>query len=212
MSQRDEQWLLDRIGRITASRFGDAMAKPETKRYQRYKDDLIDERIGLINVQDWRHKVWFDHGIEMEPRAIAAYAFYIGGLYPEAEIMALPKFIKHKELRAGCSPDVILLHEGEHILGAEAKCRSTAETFWDAIRKGLDTVYKPQVQGCMWVTGAKHWHFVNYTEDDRISADNRLNVQIIERDESYISRIEEAVRRLDAEVQAEVDRILEDLA
>lgn len=212
MNQRNREWIASRLGRVTASRFADAMAKPDSKRYQRYKDDLIDERIGLINVNDYIVKPWFRDGLEMEPRAIAAYAFYAGGMYPDAEIVALPSFIAHKEVMAGCSPDTLLMLDDVPLVGGEVKCRSTAETYYDAIRKGLDTVYKPQVQGGLWITGVKNWHYINYCEDDRISIENRLHVQIIERDESYIARIEEAVRRLDAEVQAEVERILEDLA
>lgn len=213
MSQRDAEWILDRLGRVTASRFADAMAKPESRRYQDYKDELIDERIGLVNFEDWVEKPWFKHGKEMEARAIASYAFYIGGLWPHAELVTLPKFIKHPDptIKAGCSPDLLIRMNGRIIGGTEIKCRSGAEQQWKAITNGIESVYRPQVQGGMWVVDTQWWHTVSYCEDERIEPEHRLHVEMIARDNAYIRRIEEAVRRLDAEVEREANLIIAEL-
>lgn len=211
MAQRDFQWIADRLGMITASRFADAMAGPNTKRYQAYRDELIDERIGLINMQDFIEKPWFAHGIEMEPRGLAALSFYLGARHPAHDLVLQPEFIRHESGRFGCSPDV-LLTQAAYRNGAELKCRASAEAQWKAISNGLDSVYRPQVQGSMWITGARYWYYASYCEDDRLAPQYRLHVELIERDEAYIGRIEAACRRLDAEVEEEAQKILEALA
>jgi len=211
-SQRTPEWIAARMGLITASRFADAMANPETKRYQNYRDELVDQRIGLINFSNYFEKPWFKHGKEMEPRAIAAYAFFAGGLYPDAEIVAMPEFIKHPKYRAGCSPDVALLKAAKVAGGCELKCRADATAYWKAINGPIESVYKPQVQGAMWVTGLDWWHYGNYCEDERLTIEKRFHVEPIKRDDAYIARIEEAVLRLDAEVETMSQEILEALA
>lgn len=210
--QRTDQWIKDRLGRITASRFGDAMAGPETKRYQNYRDELIDQRIGLINFNDFVEKPWFRDGREMEPRAIAAYAFYAAGLYPDVEIVSLPEFIAHPTERAGCSPDVGLISGSSFVGGCELKCRGTATAQWKAINSPIESAYKPQVQGSMWVTGLDKWHYGNYCEDMRLAVEHRLHVVVIRRDDAFIARLETAVRRLDAEVEELSQEILAALA
>lgn len=211
MTQRDRKWIEDRFGLVTASRFADAMAGTEKKRYLEYLDQLIDERIGLINFEDWIEKPWFRPGKDMEPRAIAAYAFYIGGLWPNAELDALPDFIRHPTVRAGCSPDVTLKFTGVLGGGAEIKCRASAETQYKVVSNGIESGYKPQVQGAMWVTGAKWWHAVSYCEDGRLDPAHRLHVETIKRDDAYIARIEAAVLAIDAHAQREAEEILRNL-
>ena len=64
----------------------------------------------------------------------------------------------------------------------------------------------------MWVTGARFWYYASYCEDARLAPKYRLHVEIIERDDAFIARLEAAVRRLDAEVEEEAQKILEALA
>ena len=56
------------------------------------------------------------------------------------------------------------------------------------IRDGMPEEHKPQVQGCMWVTGRNRWHFVSF--DPRMPEHLRLYRQVIERDEEYIKNME----------------------
>src|SRR5205814_2749066 len=121
------------------------------------------------------------------------------GHYPNAEIVALPEFIPHPTIRAGGSPDVILRVGDELVGGCELKCRGDATAQWKAITSPIESVYKPQVQGAMWITGLDWWHYGNYCEDSRLNVENRFHVVAIKRDDAYIARIEEAVLRLDAE-------------
>lgn len=209
MSQRDTAWIDARLGMITASKFACALAGDTTKTRQRYKDDLIDERIGLLSLDDRRVKPWFAHGLEQEPRAIAAFAFFIGGLFPDAEMTPTPDFIRHTDgHRAGCSPDAVLRMDGQWLAGVEIKCRATSESFYKAVNGPMELTYRAQIMGGLWVTGTPYWWYVNYTEDERVAPENRLHVQKIQRDEKYIARLADAVLRLDAEVQAEADAIL----
>jgi hypothetical protein len=211
MTQRDPEWYATKIGKVSASMFKAAMASPSTKTYQSYKDDLVDARIGLINMQNYDEKPWFRHGLEMEPRALEAYAFYISGRYPDATVVSLPPFIPHPNLRAGCSPDALIVHNDRVVGGAEVKCRKEAEQHWKIIQSGIESVYLPQVQGAMWVTGLPWWHYVSYCEDNRFAPEHRLHVITIARDERYIAKLEKAVRLLDEQVQSEAEAILSNL-
>ena len=200
MAQRNAAWVADRLGRVTASRFGDAMARRESKRYRAYFEELVDERIGLVNLSNYVIKPWFEHGIEMEPRGLAALTFYLGALHGEAELTPHPDFVAAPKGLVGCSPD-LLAREGSVVFGAELKCRISAAAQLAAISSGLTSNYRPQVQGCMWVTGAPFWYYASYTEDPQVPAPYRLHVERIERDEAYIARLSAAVLAMDREVE-----------
>ena len=80
------------------------------------------------------------------------------------------------ELGYGCSPDRV---------GLEVKCPipSTQIEYLEANK--LPTIYIPQVQGSMLVTGRDHWNFISFCE--------HLPPLIlkVQRDDEYISLLEE---------------------
>ena len=46
VEQGSDEWLALRRSRVTASRLADVMAKPDTKRYQKYRREKVLELLG----------------------------------------------------------------------------------------------------------------------------------------------------------------------
>lgn len=102
-----------------------------------------------------------------------------------------------REGRAGCSPDSLI---GENA-GLEIKCAIPAVQIERLQLGRLPPEHVAQVQGSLWVTGRQHWHFVSYCP--RLPP---LMVQV-ERDETYIAKLAEAV----AAFNGEVDNIVQSI-
>lgn len=102
-----------------------------------------------------------------------------------------------REGRAGCSPDSLI---GEDA-GLEIKCAIPAVQIERLQLGRLPPEHVAQVQGSLWVTGRQHWHFVSYCP--------RLPPLIVrvERDETYIANLANAV----AAFNGEVDNIVQSI-
>jgi hypothetical protein len=162
VEQGSEEWLDLRRTRITCSRLADVMAKKDTKRYQKYREEKVKELCGHKGVEETPE--WAAHGKENEPRALAAYEFQ-----HEIEVAHDLFLISEKYDWLSCSPD--LLHLPHYDDGGEIKCRELFKNYKKyrdlAIEKQGTTNACPaesrhQVQGAMWITGLQRWGFVNY--------------------------------------------------
>jgi hypothetical protein len=102
-----------------------------------------------------------------------------------------------REGRAGCSPDSLI---GED-QGLEIKCAIPAVQIERLQLGRLPPEHVAQVQGSLWVTGRKQWHFVSYCP--------RLPPLIIrvERDEAYIAQLAKAVDAFNEELDSIVQSI-----
>ena len=90
---------------------------------------------------------------------------------------------------AGCSPDSLIGSDG----GLEIKIAIPAVQIERLMRGSLPSEHKAQVHGSMWVSGRPWWDFMSFCP--------RLPPLIVrvERDESYIAQIEQAVRAFNQE-------------
>lgn len=97
-----------------------------------------------------------------------------------------------REGRAGCSPDS-LIGEDE---GLEIKCAIPSVQIERLQLDRLPPEHVAQVQGSLWVTGRRNWHFVSYCP--------RLPPLIVKvpRDETYIAQLAQAVADFNSEVDA----------
>lgn len=102
-----------------------------------------------------------------------------------------------REGRAGCSPDSLIGDDA----GLEIKCAIPSVQIERLQLGRLPPEHAAQVQGSLWVTGRKHWHFVSYCP--------RLPPLMIkvERDEAYIDRLAKAVEAFNTELDAIVQSI-----
>lgn len=182
IEQRSDQWLEARKGKITASRFADAIAfdkrngKP-TEARNSYLFDLV-YQITSGNLKDQVTAKALAHGIETEPIARDAYELETGNFVVESEFILHPEFDF-----IGCSPDGLIDDDG----GIEIKSPHNPKVHLTTILAGMPPEHIAQVQGCMFVTGRKYWDFVSY--DPRQCDDLRLYVQRVFRDDQYISEV-----------------------
>lgn len=171
-------WLYERVGLCTASRFKDAIdtlkiGKSSAKR-DAYKWELVIERITGQPVQHYESTA-MQHGTEHEPLARMAYCGKTSAFVDEVG------FHRHPELMVGGSPDGLVDDDG----GIEIKCPFNSANHLTCWLTGMPDEHIPQVQGLMWLLDRQWWDFVSY--DPRLPAPLDLYVQRIPRDDKYIS-------------------------
>ena len=191
------QWEKARRGKISASRLGDVLAHPGTKRRKGYLHDTVLDHGPAPDFQNAGEPApWFRTGREFEQEGLGAYQWHVqADLYPGLGT-DWRLFMLHPALSfVGCSPDGLVGLDG----GFELKCTVVADNHLKVKRNGMPAVHKPQVQGCLWVTGRTFWDFGSYhvpTQD--------LAVVRIYPDEAYHNRLDAACREFWQEVQEEL--------
>ena len=185
--QGSDAWLQSRLGVVTASNFGKILSPTGKKSTQvnDYVNKLVAESITGV-VEPFYKSDAMQRGNDLEPEAKNMYELIKGVEVYETGL------IKHDDIEAGCSPDGLVMHmtpigERTAISGLEIKC-PLAHNHVEYLRKNeVPSKYIPQIQGCMWITGAQYWDFMSYNE--------YLQPLIIrvERDEKYISALSEQV-------------------
>ncbi len=191
--QRTEEWLAERCGCCTASKFSDVLAKIKTGEAtgrRKYRMRLLTERLTGNPVNGYQNAA-MQWGTETEPEARMAYEAERGVIVEEVG------FIKHPTIAwCGASPDGLVGDDGL----VEIKCpESTTHLEWmDGGKAPAEHV--PQIQGQMWVTGRQWCDFVSY--DPRFPEGLQLFIVRVERDDAYIADLEREVRQFLAEVDA----------
>lgn len=188
-----------RIGKATASRFGDVMAGKSTKRYQQYQREIVLELSGAPVFED--DAPWFGHGKENEAEGRGAYEFQTGReVYADEDL-----YVPHPTLEfVGCSPDGLVGDDG----GIEIKSRSSLKSHHKSVDLGIDSVYKPQVQGCLMCTGREWWDFVSfYVPVNRFEpgAYTDLHIHRVYPDVAYINKLETRLKEFWEEVQQQLN-------
>lgn len=200
MIQGSKEWFAARAGKITASRFGDVLANPKTKRYQEYLTEIVDDLSGVPHIED--EKPWFKHGKEMEPRARSAYEWECFKKGEDITVVEKGLIIHPKYDFISCSPDGLILPKK----GIEIKSRVSHEAHKKSIKSGLPSNHKPQVQGCLWVTGFDSWDYVSYFEDPDGRLEDDIYIEIIEPDLEYHERLEKACLKFWEDVQSKLNK------
>ena len=203
--QQDDAWRHLRLGCATGSGFADVLAKPtsgkgESTSRRNYRVRLALEILtGQPEENTFTSKA-IQTGIEREPIARARFEEETGHLVEEVS------FIKLNHMMAGCSPDGLIDDDA----GLEIKCPSKAIhlSYLSLVDQPPDE-YLAQVQGCMFITGRKRWHFVSFNPD--FPPELQLHHFVVARDDLYIKRLEDELWRLQADVLRTV-RELEQMA
>jgi putative phage-type endonuclease len=181
--QRSPEWYAARAGKITASRFADAIAmdKRNPDRSTETRDRYMRELAAEILSGQPRHEVggkalaW---GTEAESFARQAYEFAQGAFVEESPFVLHPTFDF-----IGASPDGLVGDDG----GLEMKCPMDESVHIKTLLRGMPDEHKAQVQGNMLVTGRQWWDFVSF--DPRQAESFRLYVERIQRDDCYINHV-----------------------
>lgn len=196
--QQSEEWFKARLGKVTASRVADVIAKTKsgysTSRAN-YMAELVCERLTGQRGESYRNAamVW---GTEHEPNARAAYEAARGVLVVETG------FVPHPIIgMSGASPDGYVDDDGL----VEIKSPITA-THIDTLLSGtIPGKYITQMQWQMACTGRKWCDFVSY--DPRLPANMQLFVQRIFRETPEIEMLETEVTMFLAELDAKINAL-----
>jgi putative phage-type endonuclease len=191
MEQRTEEWFNARLGKVTASRVADVLAKIKTGEAaarKNYKMELVVQRLTKQFGESFSNAA-MEWGTEQEPFARMAYEAHTSNFVKEVG------FVDHQTISMfGCSPDGIV---GEGLI--EIKCPNTSTHIETVLDNKAPSKYIPQMQCQMSVTGAKWCDFVSF--DPRVPYDWQLVVIRVERDQEYIDSMEAEVKQFLSEVE-----------
>lgn len=195
MLQRSPEWYEARLGKATASRFADILAKTRTGEgagRKNYRAELVIERLTGLPTDTYTNG-YMQWGTDYEDMAVLEYELSTGNNTDECG------FIDHANLKAGASPDRLVGSDG--LLEAKAPNSAThIETLKFGVVPGK---YIPQIQGQLWITGRKWCDFVSY--DPRMPSGLRLFIKRVERDDEYVALLETEVTKFLDEVKEEVE-------
>jgi putative phage-type endonuclease len=182
--QGSDEWKQLRLGKVTASRVADVVAKtksgPSASRAN-YAAQLIAERLTGVPAESYTNAA-MEHGTATEPEARAAYEFYQGVTVEQIG------FVEHPAIdQAGCSPDGLVGTDGL----VEIKCPNTATHLDTLLNQVVPGKYDTQIQFQMACTGRQWCDFVSY--DPRMPENMRLFVQRVHRNEQRINELEKEV-------------------
>lgn len=189
-------WRAERIGKATASRMGDVMAKGRDGKPSRtraaYLAELVIERLNGAPFVGYRSG-YMDQGTEREPEARARYEFERGVTVETCG------FIPHPTIAmSGASPDGLVGADGL----VEFKCPAP-HTHLDTLRGGaIDRGYVYQMQWEMAATGRRWCDFVSFSPDFPIHL--QIKIVRVARDDGLIAEMTGAVRAFLADVDAAV--------
>ena len=188
------EWLMERVGCCTASRFRDVLAKLKgggpAKARADYLWELVVERLTGQPGQHYESAA-MQWGTEQESAARMAYEAATGAMVYQTG------FRRHPAIeRLGGSPDGLVEPKG----GFEAKCPFNSANHLQTWLAGMPDEHTAQVQGLMWLECADWWDFCSY--DPRMPPDLQLYIQRIQRDDAYIARLEAEVIVFLGEVEA----------
>lgn len=184
MEQGTEEWFKARLGKVTASRVADVIAKTKsgysTSR-DNYMAQLICERLTGQQGESFSNAAmaW---GSETEPLARSAYENARGLLVTEVG------FVNHPNIEmAGASPDGLV----ETLGMLEIKCPNTATHIDTLLSLSVPTKYNTQMQWQMRCCNRKWCDFVSF--DPRLPQDLQLFIKRVDFDSVYVAMLEKEV-------------------
>jgi putative phage-type endonuclease len=182
--QGSPEWIAIRLGKVTASRVADVIAKTKTgysASRDNYMAQLVCERLTGQKGESFTNSA-MQWGTETEPKAREAY------MAARFEIVEEVGFVNHPTIEAaGASPDGLV-----GALGLiEIKCPNTATHIETLLSQTVPTKYFTQMTWQMICTG-RHWcDFVSY--DPRLSPELQLFIKRVEYDPVFGAMLEKEV-------------------
>jgi len=154
VEQGSEAWFQNRLGRITASKFKDLMSGESTLGYKGIISDIAAEIISG-EIEETYTSPDMERGIDLEQDARKIYSELLN-VEVEETGLCIPDEDNEFYEWIGISPDGLT----DGLL--EIKCPKK-RTHWNYIKSNrLPNEYKWQVQGQLFVTGAKWCDFMSY--------------------------------------------------
>jgi putative phage-type endonuclease len=206
IEQRTEEWFQQRLGKVTASRISDVIAKTKTgvsTSRQNYLVQLVSERLTGKKGDSFVNQAMLD-GIERESAARAIYM-----LNRDVSVTEVG-FFDHPVIKnSGASPDgaVNAEEEGKYAGLIEIKCPIETTHTNTLMSKSVPSKYIPQMQWQLACTGAKWVDFVSYNPN--FPMELQLFVARVDRDDTYIGELEAEVIKFLDEVEQTIIKLKE---
>jgi putative phage-type endonuclease len=195
IQQGTEEWHQLRLGKVTASRVADILAKTKSGASASRGNYLIELALQRVTktIEESYSNSAMEWGVATEPQARVAYEVSTGNFVDQIA------FVNHPTIEGfGCSPDGLV---GEGLI--EIKCPNSA-THWSYIKANEPPQkYIIQMQAQMSVTGAKWCDFVSF--DPRMPERSQLLIVRVNRDDEFIAEMENDIKQFLSEVEAEVN-------
>lgn len=191
--QRTDGWFEARLGRVTASKVADVMAKTKSgygAARANYMAQLVCERLTGTREEGYCNAA-MQRGIDLEAQARAQYEFHTGNSVVEEG------FVPHPTIAmCGASPDGLVGEDGL----VEIKVPNTA-THIATLRGGkIEDRYVKQMHLQMLCTGRKWCDYVSF--DDRLPEAMQLHIQRVHLDEELATEMEAEITAFLAELDA----------
>lgn len=174
VEQNSEEWDELRLGKFTASSFGDLFMDPKTAGYKKAISKVVGERITGVSEEGYSSKM-MNRGHEMEPLARENYEQLT------FETVQNGGFFQYNDF-VGASPDGLVGTDGI----VEFKQRSY-QIYFEFIETGkLPMVNFWQVHGQIFVTGREWCDYAPFNHPNL-----KRNIIRVYRDESIMKQLEE---------------------
>jgi putative phage-type endonuclease len=201
MDQRSDDWFKARLGKVTASRVADVVAKTRNgygASRANYMAELVVERLTGKPTEGFSNAamLW---GTEQEPFARDAYSARYGELVTEVGFVDHPRIAM-----SGASPDGLVDATGL----VEIKCPNTANHIEYLLSREPPQKWLYQMQWQMACTERDWCDWVSF--DSRMPESLQLVIVRIPRDDEVIGMLEEEIQAFLTELDTKV-KALEEL-
>lgn len=197
--QGSDAWFAQRLGRVTASRVADVIARTKTgpsASRDGYMIELALERITGQRAESYTSPA-MQWGTETEPLARMAYEATTGEIVDEAGMIPHPRIAM-----TGASPDGLVNHDGL----VEIKCPNSTTHLQTLRSKKPAGKYVTQMMWQMACTERQWCDFVSF--DPRMPEGLRLFITRVPRDDGLIATLEKEVQAFLEETQALVQELM----
>ena len=196
VQQGTPEWFQMRLGKVTASRVADILAKTKTgpsASRQNYLIELAIQRTTGIIQESYSNSA-MEWGVQNEGNARVLYEITTNNFVDKVA------FIDHPSIKwFGCSPDGLVSDRGL----LEIKCPNSA-THWEYFKsKKPPQKYFIQMQAQIAVTNKDWCDFVSF--DPRMPDRSQLLIVRVDRDEAFIAEMEAEIKKFLDEVEVEVN-------
>jgi len=200
MEQRTPEWFAARLGKVTASKVADVIAKTKTgysTSRENYMAQLVCERMTGTQAESFNN-AFMQWGTDQEPLARAAYEAATDVLVDETGFVIHPTIAE-----AGASPDGLV-----GLFGLiEIKCPMTATHIETLLSEKVPAKYITQMQWQMACTGRQWCDFVSF--DPRMPEGLQIFIKRVEYHDSLVKGMETEVKQFLAELEIKIKNLNE---
>ena len=200
IEQGSPEWFAQRLGKVTASRVADVIARTKTgysASRDNYMAQLVCERLTGTVAESFSNAA-MQHGTDTEPLARAAYEAHADVLVDEVAMITHPTIEA-----AGASPDGLVGDSGL----VEIKCPNTATHIDTLLSQTVPGKYNTQMQWQMACTDREWCDFVSF--DPRLPKELQLFVKRVVRNDELIADLEMEVILFLTELENKIKKLNE---